>query len=63
MGGQSVMNTEDYVKEVEEMLSATFVDENNEEQRYYKRPIAGMYVTSTLITSRSIWRSPPRVGS
>ena len=44
MGGQSVMNTEDYVKKVEEMLSATFVDENNEEQRYYKGPIAGMYV-------------------
>ena len=44
MGGQSVMNTVDYVKRVEEMLNATFVDENDEEKRYYEGPIAGMYV-------------------
>ena len=44
MGGQSVMNTADYVQKVEGMLRATFVDEGGEQRHYYKGPIAGMYV-------------------
>ena len=44
MGGQSVMNTKDYVEKVEGMLNATFQDENGEERRYYEGPIAGMFV-------------------
>ena len=44
MGGQSVMNTKDYVEKVEGMLNATFQDENGEEKRYYEGPIAGMFV-------------------
>ena len=33
MGGQSLMNTVDYVEKVEEMLNATFEDESGEEKR------------------------------
>ena len=38
------MNTVDYVEKVEGMLKAKFIDENGEEEGYYKGPIAGMYV-------------------
>jgi len=44
MGGQSVMNTEDYVNKVKKMLNETFVDQNGDEQKYYEGPLAGMYV-------------------
>ena len=44
MGGQSVMNTNDYVEKVGQMLNETFQDENGEVKRYYAGPIAGMFV-------------------
>lgn len=39
MGGQSVINTDDYVEKVEGMLTETFVDENGEDNKYYEGPM------------------------
>ena len=44
IGGQSLMNTGDYVEKVQKMLHQTFTDNNGEEKRYYEGPLAGMYV-------------------
>ena len=49
MGGQSIMNTEDYVEKVKKMLNETFVDETGEVKRYYEGPLAGMYVDQQFL--------------
>ena len=49
MGGQSIMNTSDYVRKVDTMLNDTYTDENGEEKRYYQGPLAGMYVDKHYI--------------